>query len=108
MISEELFRRVSADPEYRVLVRTRRRFSFSMTALMILTYYGFVCVVALAPAVFAVPLYAGASASVGIVAGLAVMVVAVTLTILYVRRVDRMLSPRMAAILARADQRNGG
>lgn len=107
MVKEDLFRHVSTDPEYLQLVRTRRRFSFSMTALMITTYYGFVLVVALAPTVLATPLYTGATASIGIVVGLAVMGVAVALTIIYVGRVNRTLAPQMSAILQRAETCNG-
>ena len=40
---------VTARRDYQQLVRARRRFSFTLTALMIATYYGFILLVALAP-----------------------------------------------------------
>ena len=39
---------VTARRDYQQLVRARRRFSFTLTALMIATYYGFILLVALA------------------------------------------------------------
>ncbi|SAL63355.1 membrane protein [Caballeronia choica] len=95
---------LKASPAYRQLVSTRRRFSFTLTALMILTYYSFILFVALAPQVLAQPLYAGATTSVGIVAGVGIIAVAVGLTGWYVLRANRTLDPLMSALLAKARQ----
>ena len=63
---------VTARRDYQQLVRARRRFSFTLTALMIATYYGFILLVALAPHVLAAPLYRGATTTVGIAAGVGI------------------------------------
>ncbi|KWF17728.1 DUF485 domain-containing protein [Burkholderia pseudomultivorans] len=92
---------VTARRDYQQLVRARRRFSFVLTALMIATYYGFILLVALAPHVLAAPLYRGATTTVGIVAGVAIIAIAIGLTACYVLRANRAFDRRVDAILGR-------
>lgn len=91
---------IKASPAYRRLVASRRRISFTLTALTIATYYGFILFVALAPQVLAHPLYAGATTSVGIVVGVGVILIAVGMTGWYVLHANRTLDPSMQALLA--------
>lgn len=97
---------IRSSREYTQLARMRRRFSFSLTALMILAYYGFILCCALEPRALAHPLYAGATISVGVVAGIGVMLIAIVLTGWYVRHTDRRLDPLMNALLVKAQQGN--
>jgi len=92
---------IKAHPEYRQLIAVRRRFSFTLTALMIAIYYGFILIVALAPHQLAHPLYAGATTSVGIVVGVSIIVSAIVLTGLYVLRANRRFDPAMRALIAK-------
>jgi uncharacterized membrane protein (DUF485 family) len=103
-VQQALIESITTSPTYRTLVASRRRFSFMLTSAMVLTYYGFILLVALAPGVLARPLYAGATTSVGIVAGIGIMLIAIVLTGLYVRRSNRTLDPQMSALLASAQQ----
>lgn len=93
---------IKASPAYRRLITSRRRFSFALTALMILIYYGFILFVALAPQALARPLYAGATTNIGIVAGVAIILVAIGMTGWYVLRANRTLDASMSALLANA------
>ena len=93
---------IKASAAYRRLITSRRRFSFTLTALMIATYYGFILLVALAPHVLAAPLYRGATTTVGIVAGVAIVLVAIGLTACYVLRANRAFDRRVDAILQRS------
>ncbi|WP_109477364.1 DUF485 domain-containing protein [Paraburkholderia sp. C35] len=93
---------IKASPAYRRLVASRRRVSFTLTALMILTYYGFISFVALAPNLLAHPLYAGATTTVGIVVGVAIVLIAIGMTGWYVMHANRTLDPSMHALLANA------
>jgi uncharacterized membrane protein (DUF485 family) len=95
---------IKASPVYRRLVASRRRFSFTLTALMIATYYGFILFVAVAPQVLARPLYAGATTSIGIVAGVGIIAIAIGMTGWYVMRANRTLDPSMSALLASAQE----
>ncbi|QBR00559.1 DUF485 domain-containing protein [Paraburkholderia pallida] len=92
---------IKAHPEYRRLVAVRRRFSFTLTALMIAIYYGFILIVALAPHRLAQPLYAGATTSVGIVVGVGIIAGAIALTGLYVLRANRRFDPAMRTLIAK-------
>ena len=93
---------VTARRDYQQLVRARRHFSFTLTALMIATYYGFILFVALAPHVLAAPLYRGATTTVGIAAGVAIILVAIGLTACYVLRANRAFDRRVDALLQRS------
>ncbi|MBN3763518.1 DUF485 domain-containing protein [Burkholderia sp. Ac-20365] len=90
---------IKASPAYRRLIASRRRVSFTLTALMIFTYYGFILFVALAPRLLAHPLYAGATTTVGIVVGVAIVLIAVGMTGWYVLHANRTLDPSMRALL---------
>ncbi|WP_321961933.1 DUF485 domain-containing protein [Paraburkholderia sp. J7] len=92
---------IKAHPEYRRLIAVRRRFSFTLTALMIAIYYGFILVVALAPHQLAHPLYASATTSVGIAVGVSIILCAVALTGFYVLRANRRFDPAMRALIAK-------
>ncbi|SAK68052.1 DUF485 domain-containing protein [Caballeronia ptereochthonis] len=96
--------RTAASPAYRRLVAQRRRFSLTLTALMVLTYYGFVLFVALAPHLLARPLYAGATMTIGVVAGVAIILIALGMTACYVLRANRTFDPSMNALLASVQQ----
>ena len=96
---------IKAHPEYQRLIAVRRRFSFTLTALMIALYYGFILIVALAPQRLARPLYAGATTSVGIVVGVAIIACAIALTGFYVLRANRRLDPALRAFIAKLDDK---
>ncbi|MEI5997916.1 DUF485 domain-containing protein [Paraburkholderia bengalensis] len=89
---------------YRQLVASRRRFRLTMTAIMILIYYGFILFVALAPKALARPFYSGASTSTGIVAGVCVVLLSIGMTGYYVLRSNREFDPAMSALLLNAER----
>lgn len=95
---------IKTNPEYRRLIARRRRFSFTLTALMIALYYGFILIVALAPHRLAQPLYDGATTSVGIVVGVGIIAGAIALTGWYVLRANRRFDPAMRALLGQFGQ----
>lgn len=91
---------IKASAAYRRLITSRRRFSFTLTSLMIVIFYGFILFVALAPHMLARPLYAGATTSVGVVAGVGIILTSIGLTGWYVLHANRTLDPSMSALLA--------
>ncbi|RZF26742.1 DUF485 domain-containing protein [Paraburkholderia sp. UYCP14C] len=95
---------IQSSAEYKVLVSSRRRFSFTLTALMVFTFYGFILFVAFAPRTLARPLYEGATTSVGIAAGVGIMLIGFGLTAWYVRRSNVTFDPLMSTMLAKAQQ----
>ncbi len=82
--------------ELRKLVARRWRIAATLTAVMVVAYFGFVLLVALDKD-DAGALLAGDRVSVGIVLGAAVIVLAPVLTAIYVRWANRRYDPELAA-----------
>jgi uncharacterized membrane protein (DUF485 family) len=81
------YRRVLDDPAFQNLVRERAGFAWSLLAVMLVIYYGFIMLVAFAKPLLAAKVGGGVT-SVGILLGLAVIVSACVLTGLYVQRAN--------------------
>ncbi|MEH3121913.1 MAG: DUF485 domain-containing protein [Sphingomonas phyllosphaerae] len=94
--------RVAADPRYRELVRRRGRFTWALTGVMLVAYLGFILLIAFDKPLLAQPIGAGVT-SIGIVLGFAVIVLAILLTGVYVRRAARDFDPLVAALRAEHD-----
>ncbi|MEC5406514.1 DUF485 domain-containing protein [Paraburkholderia sp. MPAMCS5] len=103
-MQQTLIESIKRSDEYKTLVSSRRRFSFTLTALMVLTFYGFILFVAFAPGALARPLYEGATTSIGIVAGVSIMLIGFGLTAWYVRRSNVTFDPLVSTLLAKAQQ----
>ena len=94
--------RVVADPRFQELVRRRGRFTWALTAVMLVAYLSFILLIAFDKALLAQPIGAGVT-SIGIVAGFAVIVLAIVLTGIYVRRAARRFDPLADALRAEYD-----
>jgi len=70
------------DPKFLALVKKRNAISLSLTALMLLVYFGFAALLALAPQSLAAPI---GSATLGIALGIGVILFTCVLTGFYVR-----------------------
>jgi uncharacterized membrane protein (DUF485 family) len=77
---------VQAHPAFAELIRTRRGLAWALTAAMLVIYFGFVFLVAFAPAVMAIPI--SSTITLGFLLGLGVIVSAIALTGLYVLRAN--------------------
>lgn len=86
---EDRLARVAEDPRYIALVHRRGRFAWALTLVMLAVYFGYVLLIAFDKPLLARPLWAGAATSLGIPLGLGVILVAILLTGLYVRRANR-------------------
>jgi len=94
--------RLAEDPHYQRLVRRRTAFGWTLTGLMLIVYFGFILLVAFAKPFMGSSL-AGGATSVGIPLGLGVILFAIALTGLYVRRANRDFDAEMARIRAEFD-----
>ena len=79
--------RVMRDPAFQRLVQERSRFGWSLSAIMLVVYLGFIFAVAFAPEVMATKI-GGGPTSLGIVLGLCVILFAFALTGVYVVRAN--------------------
>lgn len=100
------FARIAADPRYRDLVRRRSRFTWTLTAIMLIVYYGYIVLIAFDKEFLAQPMAGGSATSLGIPIGLGVILIAILLTGLYVRRANRDFDPMLASVLE-ASRRGG-
>ncbi len=82
----------------RVLAVRRWRIAATLTVLMVCVYFGFIALVAYAPAILARQPQDGLS--LGIVLGASVIVAAWLLTYVYVRWANRVYDPALAALRA--------
>jgi uncharacterized membrane protein (DUF485 family) len=85
-MDDQMVARIRANPKFAELLRKRNSFAWTLTILMLVVYFGFILVIAYAPAVL------GESVSgvitLGFPLGLGVIVVAIVLTGIYVARAN--------------------
>jgi uncharacterized membrane protein (DUF485 family) len=84
-------------PDFRALVRTRWTVSFTLLGLLFVCYYGYILLVATAPAVVARRLSEAPDAitNIGLVLGIATLVFAWVLTAIYVVWANRSYDPEV-------------
>lgn len=88
---------VLADPRYQKLIRRRGRFTWTLTAIMLAAYFGYIALIAFDKAVLARPIGGGVT-SLGIPIGVGIILLAIVLTGLYVRRANREYDPLVRAL----------
>ena len=88
MADSERLARIAADPRYLALTRQRGRFTWTLTCVMLAAYFGFILLIAFDKSALGAPIGAGVT-SIGIPVGLGVILLAIGLTGLYVRRANR-------------------
>ncbi|WP_148714762.1 DUF485 domain-containing protein [Chitinolyticbacter meiyuanensis] len=88
-MDETLIRRIEDNPKFAELVRKKTRFGWLLSIVMLAIYYGFILIIAFSPATFGTPIAAGSVTTIGIPAGIFVIVSAFVITGIYVRRANR-------------------
>jgi len=88
MTTNPAVQRIMNDPRYRELVRKRSRFAWLLTALVLVVYYGFIFLIAYDPGFLGTPISEGGVATIGFPIGVSVIVIAILLTGVYVRRAN--------------------
>ncbi|KAF7957129.1 hypothetical protein AWV80_37900 [Cupriavidus sp. UYMU48A] len=87
-----------SEPAFDRLHRMRRRFSWSLTAAMLLVYFGFILALAFRPDLLALPLTPGQPMSVGIPIGFGMFAFTFALVALYVHRSNTVYDKMIASI----------
>jgi uncharacterized membrane protein (DUF485 family) len=80
--------RIRNHPKFLELERKRSRFSWGLSAAILVIYYGYILLVGFAPGVLGRPLSAGSATTVGMPIGVGVILAAVVLTGVYVWRAN--------------------
>ena len=91
--------RVAADPRYHALVAARSRLGWTLSGLVFAAYFGFILLVAFDKSLLARPTGNGVT-TIGIPLGMAVILFAIALTGVYVRRANRDFDARLAELLS--------
>jgi uncharacterized membrane protein (DUF485 family) len=84
--------RIRENPDFIQLVRRKQRLTWSLTAAMLVIYYGFVLLVAFAPGVLGQSLNGGVT-SVGMLVGVVIILLSFALTGVYVKHTNSVLDP---------------
>ena len=79
--------RILRDPQFQELIRRRSGFAWTLSAIMLGVYFGFILLVAFAKDLMAVRIGTGVT-SLGILLGLGVIILAFVLTGIYVARAN--------------------
>ena len=93
----ERLARVAADPRYGQLVARRGRFTWLLTGVMLVVFFGYILLIAFNKAWLATPIGNGAT-SIGIPIGLGVILVGIALTGVYVRRANSEFDPLVRSL----------
>ena len=94
---------VSQSPRYQQLLRERARFSWVLTVIMLIVFFGYILLIAFAPTLLARPIGNGTT-TVGIPIGIGVIVFGVLLTGVYVRHANRNFDPLISAIVEETER----
>lgn len=87
-MSQQIYERIRGNPKFNTLARDRSRFAWLLTAVVLIGYYAFMMMVAFAPHVLRTPLWPGATLTLGVPLGAAVVIGSWLLTGLYIRRAN--------------------
>ncbi|MDR0996525.1 MAG: DUF485 domain-containing protein [Zoogloeaceae bacterium] len=83
-----LTERIRQNPDYQALLGERNAFGWLLTAIICILYYGFILAIAFDKELLATPVSASGVTSWGIPIAFGIIVVAVALTGIYVRRAN--------------------
>ena len=97
----DLYQRIFADPEFQALQRRRSRLIWMLSMIMLVTYFGFILVIAFAPEFFAAPLGADTVITRGIPIGVGIILLGLALTGIYVHRANGEFDTTTADIVQR-------
>jgi uncharacterized membrane protein (DUF485 family) len=89
--------KVAADPRYVRLVRDRSRFTWALTCLMLLIFFGYILLIAFAREWLAQPIGEGTT-TIGIPLGIGVILAGILLTGIYVHRANTRFDPVVRAL----------
>lgn len=87
-MSSAMYERMRENPKFRELVAKRGRFAWTLAAIVLTMFYGFVMVVAFAPQSLGQPIAEGSRWTVGLVAELFMFIFFWVLTAVYVRKAN--------------------
>lgn len=101
-MSELSASKIQSNPKYHRLVKERDTLAWTLTVLVLVIYFGFILLVAFAPAFLTQPISATSVIPVGMLVGVGVIVASVVLTGIYVYRANNTFDPLIHEIITEA------
>lgn len=92
--------RITQAPEYHALLHKRSQLIWPLTFVTIASYVAFILAIAFEPQALGTPIHDGSVVSIGIVLGLALIILNFVITLLYVRGANRTIEPLIAKVHA--------
>ncbi len=92
------------NPKFISLVAKRNRYSFIMTSLMMIVYFGYILLIAFNKEWLATKVAPGMVMTIGIPMGLGVILFTIIITIVYVRRANTEFDTEAAQVLKEAQK----
>ena len=89
---------VANNPRYQQLVRERSRFSWTLTVIMLVIFFGYMLLIAFAPELLGRRI-GGGTTTIGIPIGIGVILSGILLTGIYVHRANSRYDPLIAEIV---------
>jgi len=87
-MSSNMHEHIRNNPKFAELIAKRKAFAYTLSAIMLVIYFGFILTIAYAPKELGQPLFEGGVTTVGFPIGVFVILSAIGLTGLYVRRAN--------------------
>lgn len=87
-MSREIYESMRVNPKFQELVAKRGRFAWTLAAIVLVMFYGFVLMVAYGPATLGQPLFEGGMLTVGVAVELFLFIFFWLLSFVYVRRAN--------------------
>lgn len=87
-MQKDAYERILENPRFKELTSKRSRFAWLLSAIMLIVFYGYVLVVAFKPQLLAAKIAEGATLSIGVPIGAAIIILAWVLTTVYVARAN--------------------
>jgi uncharacterized membrane protein (DUF485 family) len=91
--------RIQNNPKYHQLIKERDTLAWTLSALVLIIYFGFVLAVAFAPGFLTQPISATSVIPVGMLIGVGVIVASVVLTGIYVYKANSTFDPLIHEII---------
>ena len=88
---QEIYERIKNHPDFRNLVKLRRKISWILTSIVILFYFIFILIIAFSPNTFSRTVFPDNATTLGIIIGLFIILLSIFLTGIYVYLANKKL-----------------
>ncbi|GAA4647828.1 DUF485 domain-containing protein [Kistimonas scapharcae] len=101
---DETYKKIAQDPRFQQLVRRRNRLAWTLSIAILALYFTFILVIAFAPELLGQPVVTGSITTLGIPAGILIILSAFVLTGIYVHRANQEFDQLNRSIVEEAAQ----